>query len=86
MGKHATGGMNLNGYPLAQDHGTALLGINASGSAGDYLGHGKPNGPSRPRRPRPRAIPRRLRRTDPRFGARTGAGGVSQAAFGAEHG
>jgi alkaline phosphatase len=31
VGKHAIGGMNLNGYPLRQDHGVALLGTNASG-------------------------------------------------------
>ena len=31
VGRHATGGMNLNGYPLRQDHGVALLGTNASG-------------------------------------------------------
>jgi alkaline phosphatase len=31
VGKHATGGMSLNGYPLRQDHGVALLGTNAFG-------------------------------------------------------
>jgi len=31
VGKHATGGMTLNGYPLRQDHGVALLGINTFG-------------------------------------------------------
>lgn len=30
-GKHATGGMALNGYPLRQDHGVALLGTNTYG-------------------------------------------------------
>ncbi len=31
VGKHAIGGMTLNGYPLRQDHGVALLGTTASG-------------------------------------------------------
>ena len=31
VGRHATGGMSLNGYPLRPDHGVALLGTNASG-------------------------------------------------------
>lgn len=31
VGKHATGGMALNGYPLRQDHGVGLLGTNAFG-------------------------------------------------------
>jgi len=31
VGKHATGGMTLNGYPLRQEHGVGLLGVNALG-------------------------------------------------------
>ena len=31
VGKHSTGGMALNGYPLRQDHGVGLLGTNAFG-------------------------------------------------------
>jgi alkaline phosphatase len=31
VGKHATGGFSLNGYPFVQDHGVALLGLNAAG-------------------------------------------------------
>ena len=30
-GGESTGGMSLNGYPLRQDHGVALLGMNANG-------------------------------------------------------
>ena len=31
VGKHAIGGLTLNGYPLRQDHGVALLGTTPSG-------------------------------------------------------
>ena len=31
VGKHATGGLSLSGYPLVTDHGVGLLGVNASG-------------------------------------------------------
>ena len=31
VGLHATGGMTLNGYPLRQEHGVGLLGVNAVG-------------------------------------------------------
>jgi len=31
VGRHAIGGLTLNGYPQRQDHGVALLGANASG-------------------------------------------------------
>ena len=31
VGKHATGGMTMNGYPLRQEHGVGLLGVNAFG-------------------------------------------------------
>ncbi len=44
-GKHSTGGMNLNGYPLRQDHGVALLGSDAAGYP--YLTWATgPNGPA----------------------------------------
>lgn len=45
VGKHATGGFNLNGYPFVQDHGVALLGINPSGQPAITWASG-PNGPS----------------------------------------
>jgi alkaline phosphatase len=47
VGKHATGGLSLNGYPLAQDHGVALLGVNASGQPAITWASG-PNGPTLP--------------------------------------
>lgn len=47
VGKHATGGMTLNGYPLRQDHGVALLGTNASGQPAITWTTG-PNGPQPP--------------------------------------
>jgi len=31
VGEHATGGMTMNGYPLRQEHGAGLLGVNAFG-------------------------------------------------------
>jgi alkaline phosphatase len=44
-GKHSTGGMALNGYPLRQDHGVALLGSDAAGYP--YLTWATgPNGPA----------------------------------------
>ena len=45
VGRHATGGMILNGYPLRQDHGVALLGTNASGQPAITWATG-PNGPA----------------------------------------
>lgn len=45
VGKHATGGLSLNGYPLAADHGVALLGVNASGQPALTWATG-PNGPT----------------------------------------
>ena len=45
VGKHATGGMTLNGYPLRQDHGVALLGTNPSGQPAIAWATG-PNGPA----------------------------------------
>lgn len=47
VGKHATGGLSLNGYPLRQDHGVALLGTNASGQPAIAWTTG-PNGPQPP--------------------------------------
>ncbi len=44
VGKHATGGFSLNGYPFVQDHGVALLGVNASGQPAITWATG-PNGP-----------------------------------------
>ena len=47
VGKHSTGGLSLNGYPLRQDHGVALLGSNAAGYP--YLTWATgPNGPPPP--------------------------------------
>ena len=47
VGRHATGGMSLNGYPLRQDHGVALLGTNTSGQPSITWATG-PNGPPLP--------------------------------------
>jgi alkaline phosphatase len=44
-GRHGVGGMSLNGYPVRQDHGVALLGINASGQPAITWATG-PNGPA----------------------------------------
>lgn len=52
VGKHSTGGMNLNGYPFAQDHGVALLGVNAAGQPAITWATG-PNGPLPPAPPAP---------------------------------
>jgi alkaline phosphatase len=47
VGKHSTGGLALNGYPLRHDHGVALLGSNAAGYP--YLTWATgPNGPTPP--------------------------------------
>lgn len=47
VGKHSTGGLSLNGYPLRQDYGLTLLGANAAGYP--YLTWATgPNGPSLP--------------------------------------
>ena len=43
-GKHVTGGMALNGYPLREDHGVALLGTNTYGYPSIVWATG-PNGP-----------------------------------------
>ena len=47
VGKHSTGGMTLNGFPLRRDHGVALLGINAFGNPSISWASG-PNGPKPP--------------------------------------
>lgn len=47
VGKHAIGGLSLNGYPLRQDHGVALLGTTASGYPSLTWATG-PNGPPAP--------------------------------------
>ena len=44
VGKHAIGGLTLNGYPLRQDHGVALMGTTASGYPSLTWATG-PNGP-----------------------------------------
>jgi len=44
VGKHGTGGFSLNGYPFVQDHGVALLGLNAAGQPAITWATG-PNGP-----------------------------------------
>lgn len=44
VGKHAIGGLTLNGYPLRQDHGVALMGTTASGYPSLTWAIG-PNGP-----------------------------------------
>jgi alkaline phosphatase len=47
VGRHSTGGFSLNGYPLRQDHGVALLGSNTAGYP--YLTWATgPNGPTSP--------------------------------------
>jgi alkaline phosphatase len=45
VGKHAIGGLSLNGFPTRQDHGVALLGTNASGYPSLTWATG-PNGPT----------------------------------------
>ena len=47
VGKHATGGMTLNGYPLRQEHGVGLLGVNAFGYPAIAWATG-PLGPQKP--------------------------------------
>jgi len=44
VGKHATGGFSLNGYPFVQDHGVGLLGVNAAGQPAITWATG-PHGP-----------------------------------------
>ncbi len=44
VGKHGIGGLTLNGFPLRQDHGVALLGTTASGYPSLTWATG-PNGP-----------------------------------------
>ena len=45
VGRHATGGMALNGYPLRQDHGMGLLGTNPSSGSPSITWATGPNGP-----------------------------------------
>jgi alkaline phosphatase len=59
VGKHSTGGMNLNGYPFAQDHGVALLGVNPAGQPAITWATG-PNGPPPPAPPAPPTAPPRV--------------------------
>ncbi len=47
VGIHATGGMTLNGYPLRQEHGVGLLGVNAFGYPAIAWATG-PMGPQKP--------------------------------------
>ena len=47
VGKHATGGMTMNGYPLLQEHGVGLLGVNAEGFPAIAWATG-PMGPQKP--------------------------------------
>ncbi|HWB60755.1 MAG TPA: alkaline phosphatase, partial [Chthoniobacteraceae bacterium] len=44
VGKHSTGGMSLNGYPLRQDKGVGLLGTDSHGTPSITWATG-PNGP-----------------------------------------
>ncbi len=53
VGRHATGGMNLSGYPLRQDHGVALLGTNASGQPAITWATGPKGPPPNPSTPAP---------------------------------
>jgi len=50
VGKHATGGMTMNGYPLRQEHGVGLLGVNAFGYPAIAWATG-PMGPQTPAGP-----------------------------------
>lgn len=50
VGRHSTGGMSLNGFPLRQDRGAALLGMNAGGYPSLTWATG-PNGPTLPGAP-----------------------------------
>jgi len=47
VGIHATGGMTMNGYPLRQEHGVGLLGVNAFGYPAIAWATG-PMGPQKP--------------------------------------
>ena len=47
VGKHSVGGLTLNGFPLATDHGVGLLGINPAGYPALTWATG-PNGPNNP--------------------------------------
>jgi len=56
VGKHSVGGLTLNGFPLRQDHGLALLGINPAGYPALTWSTG-PNGPQGNPPPRARHEP-----------------------------
>ena len=56
VGKHATGGLSLNGYPLVKDRGVGLLGVNASGQPAITWATG-PHGPA--------AVPSPAAQTEP---------------------
>ena len=56
VGKHATGGFALSGYPLVTDHGVGLLGVNAAGQPALTWASG-PNGPAPAPLPAARAEP-----------------------------
>lgn len=56
VGKHSVGGLTLNGFPLRQDHGLALLGINPAGYPALTWSTG-PNGPQENPPPRARHEP-----------------------------
>lgn len=57
VGKHATGGFSLNGYPLVQDYGVALLGVNTAGQPAITWATG-PNGPVPNTNVQPSAAPK----------------------------
>lgn len=75
VGKHAVGGLTLNGYPLRQDHGVALLGTTVSGYPSLTWATG-PNGPSAPPRDEPAAFqtPSALNTAEDVVAAGTGPG------------
>jgi len=55
-GKHGVGGMSLNGFPLKQDHGIALLGVNPVGYPAITWATG-PSGAGEAPPPRPKTEP-----------------------------
>ena len=56
VGKHAIGGLTLNGFPARQDHGVALLGTRAAGHPSLTWATG-PNGPEAGASPQTRMEP-----------------------------
>ncbi len=73
VGKHATGGLSLNGYPLVQDHGVALLGVNASGQPAITWATG-PNGPGAKTEPAAFQTPSAMNSAQDVIGVGRGAG------------